>query len=102
MAKDFTSQAGGFMQAEAEKKAKETAKPKTKKITPNKKLLQEAGKTDKVEIPAGYVLKPEGKSKRLNLLISPTLYESVKAAAQAQGISVNAYINETLQREVSK
>lgn len=91
MAKDFTSQAGVFMQAEAEKKA-------TKAPAKSKPIKTDPAKTD--SIPIGYALKPESKSKRLNLLIRPSIYEALKDKAQAAGTSVNDYINEILTKEV--
>lgn len=90
MAKDFTSQAGIFLQAEAEKKAPAKSKSKANKPDPTK--------AD--NIPIGYALKPESKSKRLNLLIRPSIYEALKDKAQAAGTSVNDYINEILTKEV--
>ena len=48
------------------------------------------------EAPEGYILKPEPRSRRLQLLISPTLYNHVKAKAEAAGQSVNEYINHVL------
>lgn len=39
----------------------------------------------------------ETKSKRVNLLMQPSLFEQVKAAAQAEGMSVNEYIHRTLE-----
>ena len=62
---------------------------------------------DRVEAPAptgkapeGYKLNPlyvETKSKRLQLLIQPSLHEKLKKKAQAEGTSVNDLVNGILQ-----
>lgn len=83
MAKNF-SQAGGFLDA--------------KQNTPKKTHKAETIKAD--NLPIGYEIKPESKTKRLNLLIRPSIYEALKDKAQAAGTSVNDYINEILAREV--
>ena len=52
--------------------------------------------------PEGYKLNPkyvEVKSRRLQLVMQPSLYEKVKARAKAGGLSVNEYIHEILDRE---
>lgn len=46
--------------------------------------------------PEGYILIPERKTRRLQLLIGPTLYNQVKAKAEAAGQSTNEYINNVL------
>lgn len=49
--------------------------------------------------PAGYKLDPrfvEVKSRRLQLVLQPSLYERVKAKAAATGISVNEYVHQVL------
>lgn len=49
--------------------------------------------------PAGYKPNPEyieTKSKRVQLLVQPSVYEAVKARAKAEGISTNEAINEAL------
>lgn len=57
-------------------------------------------KADRAEIPEGYKLNPlyiETKSKRLQLLVQPSLYEKVKAMAADQGTSVNELIHSILE-----
>lgn len=52
------------------------------------------------DAPEGYKVNPayiETKSKRVNLLMQPSLLEKVKAAAAAEGVSVNEYIHRTLE-----
>ncbi len=58
----------------------------------------DAKKPDKA--PEGYKLNPlyvETKSKRLQLLIQPSLHEKLKKKAQAEGTSVNDLVNGILQ-----
>ena len=58
----------------------------------------EAKRPDKA--PEGYKLNPlyiETKSKRLQLLIQPSLNEKLKRKAQAEDISVNSLVNIILQ-----
>lgn len=58
----------------------------------------EAKRPDKA--PEGYKLNPlyiETKSKRLQLLIQPSLHEKLKSKAKAEGISVNELVNSILQ-----
>ena len=50
-------------------------------------------------IPKGYKPNPmfvETKTKRLQLVLQPSLYERVKARANAEGLSVNEFIHRTL------
>ena len=58
----------------------------------------EAKRPDKA--PEGYKLNPlyiETKSKRLQLLIQPSLHEKLKRKAQTEGTSVNDLVNSILQ-----
>ncbi len=48
--------------------------------------------------PEGYKVVPEAKSKRLQLLIQPSLYKRVKKKADANGTSVNDTIHNILSR----
>lgn len=50
----------------------------------------------------GYILIPERKTRRLQLLIGPTLYNQVKAKAEAAGQSVNEMINLILKDAMRK
>lgn len=40
-----------------------------------------------------YCLREESKSKRVNLLMRPSVYEAAKAAADREGLSFNALVN---------
>lgn len=48
------------------------------------------------DIPEGYVLVPEGRSKRLQLLITPSLQERLKEIAKAENVSINEIANRAL------
>lgn len=93
MGKDYLGQAGTFIDANAKKKAAQK-KPGAKKADAKSEPI----KTDNV--PEYYVLKKEAKSKRVNLLIQPTLYGKLKSAADDAGISVNEYINNIIRKEI--
>lgn len=50
--------------------------------------------------PKGYKLNPlyvETKSRRLQLVLQPSLYDKVKAGAAAAGLSVNEYVHQILE-----
>lgn len=54
-------------------------------------------------IPAGYKMDPryiETKSRRVQLLMQPSLYTRLKAEATAQGLSLNEYIHKKLEEAV--
>ena len=44
----------------------------------------------------------ETKSKRVNLLVRPSVYDKLKVIAAASGVSVNDYINTVMERIVSQ
>lgn len=51
--------------------------------------------------PDGYKINPlyiETKSRRLQLILQPSLYERVKAKAEASGLSVNEYAHQILDK----
>lgn len=51
--------------------------------------------------PKGYKLNPlyvETKSRRLQLVLQPSLYERVKTRAKAEGLSVNEYVSQVLDK----
>lgn len=55
--------------------------------------------------PAGYKMNPmyvETKSRRLQLVLQPSLYERVKKAAQKEGKSVNEYVHHILDQATPK
>lgn len=59
----------------------------------------------KVTPPKGYKLNPEyieTKSRRLQLLIKPSIHEAIKERATALGVSTNDLINTILQAYINK
>lgn len=57
------------------------------------------------QAPEGYKLNPlfvETKSRRLQLVIQPSLYERVKATAKTNGLSVNEYVHRLLDEATIK
>lgn len=55
--------------------------------------------------PAGYKMNPmyvETKSRRLQLVLQPSLYERVKKAAQNSDLSVNEYVHQILDQATPK
>ena len=91
--KDFksTNPAMSFISAESIEAV--DGKPKAKKTTTTK------GKKKAEKAPAGYKPNPdyvETKSKRVQLLVQPSVYEAVKAKAKAEGISINEAVNRAL------
>ena len=59
----------------------------------------------KKKAPEGYKPNPkyiETKSKRVQLLVQPSVYESVKAKAKAEGISTNEAINEAIRAYIER
>lgn len=55
--------------------------------------------------PKGYKLNPlyiETKTKRLQLVIQPSLYEKIKAASKAAGLSLNEYCHRVLDKATEK
>ena len=71
-----------------------TAEEEEQEVTPEKKAPTTA------KAPEGYKLNPlyvETKSRRLQLVLQPSLYEKVKATAKAKKLSVNEYIHQLLE-----
>lgn len=53
------------------------------------------------KLPEGYKRNPllvETKSRRLQLVLQPSLFERVKAKAKASGLSVNEYVHQVLDK----
>jgi predicted DNA binding CopG/RHH family protein len=58
-----------------------------------------------VKAPEGYKLNPlyiETKTRRLQIVMQPSLYKRVKNAAEEEGLSVNEFIHRTLDRATLK
>lgn len=77
-------------------------KPEQPKTTPKKKATAPKRAT---KAPEGYKPNPEyieKKSKKVLLLVQPSLYEAVKAKAQAKDISTNEAIGEALRQYIEE
>lgn len=78
-------------------------------ISSKSEAVQAEGKEEKLEAPAkapeGYKLNPlyvETKSKRVNLLMQPSIVERMKKTAQAKGLSLNEAINEAVKEYLER
>lgn len=58
------------------------------------------GKRDIPVLPEGYRLVKECKSRRVQLLIRPSMYEGIKKLAEDNNQSVNDYLNDLIEKEV--
>lgn len=58
--------------------------------------------TPEIEVPTGYTLARESKTKRLNLLIRPSVFVKLQEKAKLQGSSVNDYINRLIEEDIAK
>ena len=88
-----------------------TASPAMSFISPESieavdgKQKKPAKSKPKAKAPEGYKANPEyieTKSKRVQLLVQPSVYEEVKKKAKAEGISTNEAINEALRKFVER
>lgn len=85
---------------------------KSFKDNPALQFISTAGETkpekqahDPEELPVGYKVNPlyvETKSRRLQLVLQPSLYERVKAGATSAGLSVNEYVHRILDNATNK
>lgn len=86
-------------EAEAKAKAEEAAKAKDAGPKPEEDVAMAWEKAGRPKPPAGHVLNRafvETKSKRLQVLMQPSVYERVRAQAEASGVSVNEMISRLL------
>lgn len=99
--KSFTQNnpALAFMSAEVQEEARQEEPKKTQR-------KPKEPQPDKIEpAPEGYKINPlyiETKSKRLNLLLQPSLVERVKAQAKKSGLSVNETISEAIREYLER
>ena len=95
--KDFTNNpAMNFISQESIDKVEHKPAGKTGKAKASTTTGAGKGK-----VPEGYKVNPEyieTKSRRVQLLIQPSVYDALKARAQAEGISVNEVINTALKK----
>lgn len=69
-------------------------------ITGNKEEVQEVSKQEETE--EVIFKKPESKTKRMNILIKPSLYERMRKRADREYISVNEQINQYVEEMIEK
>jgi len=96
--KSFTAQQNPAM-AFISTPAPETAKP----MKPL--YVKEEAHAKTTDAPAGYKVNPlyvETKSRRLQLLVQPSLYEAIKAKAATEGISVNELVHTILEAAIKE
>lgn len=88
--------------------AEAPSKPPRAKRQPSKPSKPSSDKPSKVkttDAPEGYKANPafvETKSRRLQLLMQPSLHDRIKARAAAEGLSVNEYIHKALEEAVGE
>lgn len=73
--------------------------------TPTEETTTVEGVASSKDAPAGYKVNPlyiEKRSKRLQLLVQPSLYDKIKAQADAEGCSVNDFIHRALENTVAE
>lgn len=58
------------------------------------------GKSDSLVLPDGYMVERESKSRRVQLLIRPSVYKGIKKIAASKNMSVNEFVNSLFEREV--
>ena len=96
--KDFTGATS--MQFISQETIDKVDQPEKKPSTRKKKTTTPKG-TEKA--PEGYKINPkyiETKSKRVQMLIQPSLHEKAKAVSNDLGISLNDFINRAIQEAV--
>ena len=74
----------------------DAAQPSAEAMQPNVAAVISSAQT---EVPTGYKLNPmflEVKSKRVQLIMQPSLFERTKEAADRKGISLNEYVHRAL------
>lgn len=73
--------------------------------TTSNKDIQQITTEFEAKAPAGYKVNPmyiETKSKRVQSLVQPSVYEKIKSIAINKGISVNEAVNEALRKYIEE
>lgn len=100
--RDFTQSTESFINPTMQFISKETVEAVEGKT---EEPVATSSLTGTKKAPEGYKVNPEfieTKSKRVQLLLQPSIYEAVKAKASSMGISTNEAINEALRQYVEK
>lgn len=91
-------------ETQAEAPAPSSRPPRAKK-QPRRPSASSAPKVKTTDAPEGYKANPafvETKSRRLQLLMQPSLHDRIKARAAAEGLSVNEYLHKTLEEAIGR
>ncbi len=54
------------------------------------------------DIPEGYKLVPETKSKRVNLVLRPTVHQKGVERAKQEGLSFSDYVHQLIEKDIEK
>ena len=80
---------------------------RSEEISPAMQFISKPESTEQpkktTDAPEGYKVNPlyiELKSRRLQLLLQPSLHEKIKKQAAAEGISVNEFVHSTLEEKL--
>jgi len=90
---------------EAEEPTAEARKPKNTPSTKKPRNKPSGSKVKTTDAPEGYKANPafvETKSRRLQLLMQPSLHDRIKARAAAEGLSVNEFVHKTLEEAIGE
>lgn len=60
------------------------------------------GKRDIEVLPNGYILVKESKTKRVSLLLRPSIYQAAKEKAETNNQSFNDWVNDLLEKTISE
>lgn len=83
----------------------EARRPKRAPSTKKPKAKPSGSKVKTTDAPEGYKANPafvETKSRRLQLLMQPSLHDRIKARAAAEGLSVNEFVHKTLEEAIGE
>lgn len=109
--KSFTAQqnpALSFISVNEDEPQEKERKNSTSNHQPEMKQNQQVKETGfsnvrNTEVPDGFKINPlylEKRSRRIQLVVQPSLYEAIKAKATAEGVSVNELIHTILEQTV--
>lgn len=72
--------------------------------SPSQVITESSFQINSLDVPEGYKLNPmfvELKSKRVQLILQPSLYKKVKMKADEEGLSFNEYVHRVLLKNVN-
>lgn len=103
--KDFKQPALQFITSAAPTETTDQEPGPADHVREAKEMTPPGGTIDPETPPAGYRKNPlfiENKSRRLQLLVQPSLYKELKAGAEKNGVSVNEYVHRLLKAAMQK